>query len=59
MTHSAGKRFRDALAHSKPLQIVGTTNAYFALMAEKTGFQALYLSGAGWPTPPMVCRIWA
>ncbi|MBT1445407.1 methylisocitrate lyase [Shewanella sp. JM162201] len=47
MTHSAGKRFRDALARSKPLQIVGTTNAYFALMAEKTGFQALYLSGAG------------
>ncbi|QSX36980.1 MULTISPECIES: methylisocitrate lyase [Shewanella] len=47
MTHSAGKRFREALARSKPLQIVGTTNAYFALMAERTGFQALYLSGAG------------
>ncbi|MGL4613717.1 MAG: isocitrate lyase/phosphoenolpyruvate mutase family protein, partial [Shewanella sp.] len=47
MTHSAGLRFRQALARSKPLQIVGTTNAYFALMAEQTGFQALYLSGAG------------
>ncbi|MFB2760294.1 methylisocitrate lyase [Shewanella xiamenensis] len=47
MTQSAGLRFRQALANSKPLQIVGTTNAYFALMAEQTGFQALYLSGAG------------
>ncbi|MGL5359818.1 MAG: methylisocitrate lyase [Shewanella sp.] len=47
MTHSAGLRFRQALAKAKPLQIVGTTNAYFALMAEQTGFQALYLSGAG------------
>lgn len=47
MTQSAGLRFRQALANSNPLQIVGTTNAYFALMAEQTGFQALYLSGAG------------
>ncbi|MCH1931442.1 methylisocitrate lyase [Shewanella acanthi] len=47
MTQSAGLRFRQALANSKPLQIVGTTNAYFALMAEQTGVQALYLSGAG------------
>lgn len=47
MTQSAGLRFHQALANSKPLQIVGTTNAYFALMAEQTGFQALYLSGAG------------
>ncbi|MCU7986744.1 methylisocitrate lyase [Shewanella sp. SW24] len=47
MTQSAGLRFRQALAKAKPLQIVGTTNAYFALMAEQTGFQALYLSGAG------------
>lgn len=30
-----------------PLQIVGITNAYIALMAEKVGFAALYLSGAG------------
>lgn len=47
MTQSAGLRFRQALANAKPLQILGTTNAYFALMAEQTGFQALYLSGAG------------
>lgn len=47
MTSSAGLRFRQALAKAKPLQIVGTTNAYFALMAEQSGVQALYLSGAG------------
>ncbi|MGB0893339.1 MAG: methylisocitrate lyase [Parashewanella sp.] len=45
--NSAGLRFRQAVANADPLQIVGTTNAYFALMAEHTGFQALYLSGAG------------
>ncbi|WP_298442939.1 methylisocitrate lyase [uncultured Ferrimonas sp.] len=48
MTHpTPGQRFRDAVANAKPLQIVGTINAYFALMAERTGHQALYLSGAG------------
>jgi methylisocitrate lyase len=31
----------------KPLQVVGVTSAYSAIMAEKTGFLALYLSGAG------------
>jgi len=44
---SAGKLFRQAVANNKPLQIVGTTNAYHAIMAEKTGFKALYLSGSG------------
>lgn len=39
--------FRAALAKESPLQIIGTINAYCAIMAEKTGFQALYLSGAG------------
>jgi len=29
------------------LQIVGVINAYAAILAEKTGFQALYLSGSG------------
>lgn len=47
MLLSAGKRFRNALKEEKPLQIVGTINAYAALMAEKAGFRALYLSGAG------------
>ncbi|QIZ78079.1 methylisocitrate lyase [Ferrimonas lipolytica] len=46
-TTTPGQRFRDAVANAKPLQIVGTINAYFALMAERTGHQALYLSGAG------------
>lgn len=39
--------FRNALAKENPLQIIGTINAYAAIMAEKTGFNALYLSGAG------------
>lgn len=45
--HSAGKRFRLALAEEKPLQIAGTPNAYCALLAERAGFRAIYLSGAG------------
>lgn len=44
---SAGRRFRDALIQEAPLQIVGTINAYMALMAERSGFRAIYLSGAG------------
>lgn len=36
-----------ALADEQPLQIVGVINAYAAMMAEQTGFRALYLSGAG------------
>ena len=42
-----GNRFRKALESEKPLQIAGTINAYCALMAERTGFKAIYLSGAG------------
>lgn len=44
---SAGKKFRLALANNKPLQIVGTINAYSAMMAERIGHQAIYLSGGG------------
>ncbi|MGD8379686.1 MAG: methylisocitrate lyase [Gammaproteobacteria bacterium] len=44
---SAGARFRAALDQEQPLQVVGTINAYTALLAEKAGFKALYLSGAG------------
>ena len=44
---SAGRRFRDALDAERPLQIVGTINAYTALMAERAGYRAIYLSGAG------------
>jgi methylisocitrate lyase len=46
-TESAGKNFRRALEQEKPLQIVGVINAYTAILAEKSGFRALYLSGAG------------
>ena len=44
---SAGARFRAALEAECPLQIVGTVNAYTAMLAEKAGFRAIYLSGAG------------
>ena len=46
---SQGRKFRDALLASapRPLQIPGTINAYTALMAEKVGHQAIYLSGGG------------
>lgn len=44
---SAGARFHAALEAERPLQVVGTINAYSALLAERAGFRALYLSGAG------------
>lgn len=47
MSNSAGGRFRQAVIDYKPLQIVGTINAYAALQAQQTGFKAIYLSGAG------------
>lgn len=46
-SHSAGARLWDALLHERPLQLAGTVNAYSALLAERAGFRALYLSGAG------------
>lgn len=45
--HSAGAKLRQAIQSEKPLQIVGTINAYTAMMAERVGHKALYLSGAG------------
>lgn len=44
---SPGARFRKALKENQPLQIVGTINAYAAMMAERVGHQAIYLSGGG------------
>jgi len=44
---SAGARFRAALAAERPLQVIGTINAYHALMAQRVGYQAIYLSGGG------------
>ena len=46
-TTSPGARFRQALANNHPLQIVGTINAYSAIMAKQIGHQAIYLSGGG------------
>lgn len=44
---SPGRRFREALAFEKPLQIAGAINAYSALLAQRAGFRAIYLSGGG------------
>jgi methylisocitrate lyase len=46
-TTSAGARLRAAVDAERPLQIVGTVNAYSALLAARAGFRAIYLSGAG------------
>lgn len=45
--NTPGARFRQALAEEKPLQIVGTINAYHARLAQRTGYRAIYLSGGG------------
>jgi len=42
-----GQKFRAALTAENPLQIAGAINAYAALLAQRAGFRALYLSGAG------------
>jgi methylisocitrate lyase len=42
-----GKQFRNILQLEKPVQIVGTVNAYTAILARESGFHAIYLSGAG------------
>src|SRR3984957_10562935 len=47
LSSSPGARFRAALEAERPLQVVGTINAYCALLAERAGFRAIYLSGAG------------
>jgi methylisocitrate lyase len=45
--HSAGARLLAAMKAERPLQVVGVINAYAAILAEKSGFKALYLSGSG------------
>jgi methylisocitrate lyase len=47
MSIRAGTLLRTAVEQEKPLQIVGAVNAYSALLAERSGFKAIYLSGAG------------
>jgi methylisocitrate lyase len=44
---TAGFLFRQALKQERPLQVIGTINAYHAKLAEKTGYKAIYLSGGG------------
>src|SRR5579862_4942866 len=44
---SPGARFRAAVAAESPLQVPGAICAYHAILAEKSGFKALYLSGGG------------
>jgi methylisocitrate lyase len=44
---TAGERLWRALDDERPLQVAGAVNAYAALLAERCGFRALYLSGAG------------
>ena len=44
---SAGTKFRNSLKDNTPLIIPGAINAYSAILAEKSGHQALYLSGGG------------
>ena len=44
---SPGHRLRSAVAAETPLQVAGTINALCALLAERAGFRAIYLSGAG------------
>ena len=45
--NSKGQVFREAIKNNSPLQIVGTVNAYSALLAEKSGHKAIYVSGGG------------
>ncbi len=47
MSQSQGKKLKEAIVNNNPLKIVGTINAYSALLAEKEGHNAIYLSGGG------------
>lgn len=47
MTTTPGQRFRDAVAEEHPLQVIGAINANHALLAQRAGFKAIYLSGGG------------
>jgi methylisocitrate lyase len=47
MPNTPGMKLRAAIAEENPLQMVGAINAYHALLAQRTGFRAIYLSGGG------------
>ena len=44
---SPGLLLKNALRDESPLQIIGAINANHALLAQRAGFQAIYLSGGG------------
>ena len=44
---TAGEKFRQALGEEKPLQVIGAICAYHALLAKRSGYKAIYLSGGG------------
>jgi methylisocitrate lyase len=44
---SAGKAFKQAIHSETPLQVIGAINANHALLAQKAGYKAIYLSGGG------------
>ena len=46
-TVSPGAKFRAAMKAERPLQCVGTINAYHARLAERTGYRSIYVSGGG------------
>ena len=46
-TNTAGARVRAAVSEESPLQVMGAITAYAGLMAKRTGYRALYLSGGG------------
>ncbi|MEO0158112.1 MAG: methylisocitrate lyase [candidate division WOR-3 bacterium] len=47
MRESPGKLFKAALLSERPLKLPGAINAYAAILAERIGFKAVYLSGSG------------
>ena len=47
ISKTPGAKLRAAIKAERPLQVAGTINAYAAMLAERAGFRAIYLSGAG------------
>ena len=47
MKNTPGNKLRQAVADNHPLQVVGAVTAYCAILAQKSGHKALYLSGGG------------
>lgn len=47
MSQAKGLQFRQLVKESSPLQVLGTINAYCAMLAKQCGAKAIYLSGAG------------